>query len=102
MVGINLDTMRPMPTVEGYTVPGGFSGQAVRPLALRQVMECARACPDVSISGMGGVENALDAAGAGSTIVIQTRKDGEKVCLSKPVSTPSSPLLLQNNRNIYY
>ena len=28
------------------------------------------------------VENALDAAGAGSTIVIQTRKDGEKVCLS--------------------
>lgn len=28
------------------------------------------------------VENALDAAGAGSTIVIQTRKDGDKVCLS--------------------
>ena len=28
------------------------------------------------------VENALDAAGAGSTIVIQTRKDRDKVCLS--------------------
>ena len=62
VIGINLDTLRPMPTVEGYTVPGGYSGRAVRPIALRQVMECARACPDLSISGMGGVENALDAA----------------------------------------
>ena len=55
-------TLRPMPTVEGYTVPGGYSGRAVRPIALRQVMELARACPNLSISGMGGVENALDAA----------------------------------------
>jgi dihydroorotate dehydrogenase subfamily 1 len=62
VIGVNLETLRPMPTVEGYTVPGGYSGRAVRPIALRQVMECARACPDVSISGMGGVENALDAA----------------------------------------
>ena len=61
VMGVNLDTMRPMPTVEGYTVPGGYSGQAVRPIALRQVMECARACPEQSISGMGGIENALDA-----------------------------------------
>ena len=60
-VGINLDTFRPMPTVEGYSEPGGYSGRAVRPIALRQVMECARACPDVSISGMGGIESAEDA-----------------------------------------
>tara|TARA_R110002126_G_scaffold64513_3_gene165135 strand:+ start:819 stop:1919 length:1101 start_codon:yes stop_codon:yes gene_type:complete len=62
VIGINLETLRPMPTVEGYTVPGGYSGRAVRPIALRQVMELARACPNLSISGMGGVENALDAA----------------------------------------
>ena len=61
VVGINLETFRPMPTVEGYSEPGGFSGEAVRPLALRQVMECARACPSASISGMGGVETATDA-----------------------------------------
>ncbi len=61
VVGINLETFRPMPTVEGYSEPGGFSGEAVRPLALRQVMECARACPGASISGMGGVETAEDA-----------------------------------------
>jgi len=60
-IGINLDTLRPMPTVEGYSEPGGYSGRAVRPIALRQVMECARACPGVPISGMGGVETAEDA-----------------------------------------
>jgi dihydroorotate dehydrogenase len=51
-----------MPTVEGYTVPGGYSGQAVRPIALRQVMEIARAFPGVPISGMGGIETGADAA----------------------------------------
>jgi dihydropyrimidine dehydrogenase (NADP+) len=61
-IGINLDTFRPMPTVEGYSEPGGYSGRAVRPIALRQVMECARACPGVPVSGMGGVEDADDAA----------------------------------------
>ena len=61
IIGVNLDTLRPMPTVEGYSEPGGYSAQAVRPIALRQVMECARACPDASISGMGGAENARDA-----------------------------------------
>jgi len=61
-IGINLDTLQPMPTVEGYSEPGGYSGKAVRPIALRQVMEIARACPEASISGMGGVETAEDAA----------------------------------------
>lgn len=62
VVGIDPKTLRPMPTVEGYSVPGGYSGQAVRPIALRQVMEIARACPDVSLSGMGGIETGWDAA----------------------------------------
>jgi len=42
--------------LEGYTVPGGYSGQAVRPIALRQCMEVARALPETPISGMGGAE----------------------------------------------
>ncbi len=62
VVGINLETLRPMPTVEGYSEPGGYSGQAVRPIALRQVMEIARSCPGTPVSGMGGVETAEDAA----------------------------------------
>jgi hypothetical protein len=43
-------------------VPGGYSGQAVRPIALRQVMEVARANPGVAISGIGGIETGYDAA----------------------------------------
>ncbi len=62
VMGVNLKTLRPMPTVEGYTVPGGYSGQAVRPIALRQVMQLAKAFPEVPISGMGGIETAEDAA----------------------------------------
>src|SRR5215470_9502906 len=62
VIGIDLKTLRPMPTVEGYSVPGGYSGQAVRPIALRQVMEVARANPRVTISGMGGIETGYDAA----------------------------------------
>ncbi|MDP6955900.1 MAG: NAD-dependent dihydropyrimidine dehydrogenase subunit PreA, partial [Planctomycetota bacterium] len=37
-------------------------GQAVRPIALRQIMEIARACPGAPISGMGGIETGRDAA----------------------------------------
>src|SRR5882762_7067387 len=62
IVGIDRVSLRPQPTVEGYTVPGGYSGQAVRPIALRQVMEIARAFPGVPISGMGGIETGTDAA----------------------------------------
>ncbi|MBI4508262.1 MAG: NAD-dependent dihydropyrimidine dehydrogenase subunit PreA [Deltaproteobacteria bacterium] len=61
VIGIDLKTLRPQPTVEGYSVPGGYSGQAVRPIALRHVMEIARAKPGVTISGMGGIETGSDA-----------------------------------------
>lgn len=63
VVGIDPKTLRPQPTVEGNTVPGGYSGQAVRPIALRHVMEIARAIPEhVTISGIGGIETGWDAA----------------------------------------
>ncbi|MCC6322086.1 MAG: NAD-dependent dihydropyrimidine dehydrogenase subunit PreA [Phycisphaerales bacterium] len=41
VMSVNLDTLRPEPTVEGYTVPGGYSCKAVRPIALRMVMQTA-------------------------------------------------------------
>ncbi len=61
VIGVDLETLRPMPTVEGHSVPGGYSAQAVRPIALRMVMEIARDVPNASISGIGGVECAADA-----------------------------------------
>src|SRR6266542_3071695 len=53
VIGVDLNTLRPMPTVEGHTVPGGYSSQAVRPIALRMVSQLALSLPqDVSISGI--------------------------------------------------
>ncbi len=45
VMGINLDTLRPEPSVEGYSTPGGYSSKAVRPIALRMVMEIAQLDP---------------------------------------------------------
>jgi dihydroorotate dehydrogenase subfamily 1 len=62
VIGVDLKTLRPMPTVEGHTVPGGYSSQAVRPIALRMVSQLALGLPqEVSISGIGGIENSHDA-----------------------------------------
>ncbi len=41
VMGVDLETLRPEPTVEGHTVPGGYSCKAVRPIALRMVMQLA-------------------------------------------------------------
>ncbi|HCA38580.1 MAG: NAD-dependent dihydropyrimidine dehydrogenase subunit PreA [Phycisphaerales bacterium] len=66
VMGVDLKTLRPMPTVEGYAVPGGYSCKAVRPIALRMVMELARMqtedFPETTISGIGGIETGEDAA----------------------------------------
>jgi len=83
VTAVNLDTLRPEPSVEGYSVPGGYSCKAVRPIALRMVMELATMMyggnsgkpiptdgklaiqgefPDRSLSGIGGVETGEDAA----------------------------------------
>ncbi|MEM9914330.1 MAG: NAD-dependent dihydropyrimidine dehydrogenase subunit PreA [Planctomycetota bacterium] len=67
VIGVDLKTLRPMPTVEGYSTPGGYSSVAVRPIALRMVMEIANLIADEyegkrTISGMGGVETGEDAA----------------------------------------
>lgn len=62
VMGVDLETLRPQPTVEGYSTPGGYSCKAVRPIALRMVMELARAFPKKSISGIGGIETGEDAA----------------------------------------
>jgi dihydropyrimidine dehydrogenase (NADP+)/dihydropyrimidine dehydrogenase (NAD+) subunit PreA len=66
VTSVDLETLRPEPTVEGYSTPGGYSSIAVRPIALRMVKECAEAIrdhfPGRSLSGIGGVETGADAA----------------------------------------
>jgi dihydropyrimidine dehydrogenase (NADP+)/dihydropyrimidine dehydrogenase (NAD+) subunit PreA len=66
VMGVDLETLRPEPTVEGYTVPGGYSCTAVKPIALRMVKECAEMIrdkyPGRSLSAIGGIESGTDAA----------------------------------------
>jgi len=66
VMGVNLDTLRPEPNVEGYTTPGGYSSRAVKPIALRMVMEVAQLIrkefPGRSLSAIGGIETGNDAA----------------------------------------
>ncbi len=66
VLGVDLDTLRPEPTVEGYTTPGGYSCQAVMPIALRMCMEIAKLIraefPGRTLSGIGGIETGNDAA----------------------------------------
>src|SRR4051794_27334229 len=66
VMGVNLETLRPEPCVEGYTTPGGYSSRAVKPIALRMVMEVAQLIrkefPGRSLSAIGGVETGNDAA----------------------------------------
>ncbi|MDP3848915.1 MAG: NAD-dependent dihydropyrimidine dehydrogenase subunit PreA [Luteolibacter sp.] len=66
VMGVNLETLRPEPTVEGYSTPGGYSSKAIKPIALRMVMEIAQLVnkefPDRTVSGIGGIETGSDAA----------------------------------------
>lgn len=66
VIGVDLETLRPEPSVEGYTTPGGYSCQAVKPIALRMCMEIANLIdqefPDRTLSGIGGIETGEDAA----------------------------------------
>ncbi len=61
VIGVNLETLRPMPTVEGHSTPGGYSYYAVKPIALRMVAEMMLDNPDLTVSGIGGVVHAEDA-----------------------------------------
>jgi dihydropyrimidine dehydrogenase (NADP+)/dihydropyrimidine dehydrogenase (NAD+) subunit PreA len=66
VIGVNLDTLRPEPSVEGFTTPGGYSCKAVLPIALRMCMEVAKVIrdefPGRTLSGIGGIESGKDAA----------------------------------------
>ncbi|KAL0380264.1 UNVERIFIED_CONTAM: Dihydropyrimidine dehydrogenase (NADP(+)), chloroplastic [Sesamum angustifolium] len=67
VMGINLDTLRPEPCVEGYSTPGGYSSKAVHPIALAKVMSIARMMKnefgdkDYSLSAIGGLHWRYDA-----------------------------------------
>jgi dihydropyrimidine dehydrogenase (NAD+) subunit PreA len=60
IVGIDLETFAPQPVVQGYGTRGGFTGRAVRPVALRCIADIAGAV-DLPLSGVGGIYSWQDA-----------------------------------------
>jgi dihydropyrimidine dehydrogenase (NADP+)/dihydropyrimidine dehydrogenase (NAD+) subunit PreA len=66
VIGVNLETLRPEPTVEGFTTLGGYSCKAIMPVALRMCAEVAQLTraefPGRTLSGIGGIESGRDAA----------------------------------------
>ena len=73
IISINPHTYISSPAVHGMSAVGGYSGSAVRPIALRFIAELAKdpALADMHLSAMGGVETWQDALefillGAGS------------------------------------
>ncbi len=63
LIGVNPHTYITAPSVHGMSAVGGYSGNAVKPIALRFIMELGQnpKLKGMHISGMGGVENWSDA-----------------------------------------
>ena len=63
VVGVNLHTFVSVPAVRGQSAVGGYSGNAVRPIALRFIAELAKnpALAGMHLTAMGGVETWQDA-----------------------------------------
>jgi dihydropyrimidine dehydrogenase (NAD+) subunit PreA len=59
---IDLDKKIGMPIINGKSSISGYSGKAVKPIALRFIQQMRTAIPDVQISGIGGIETWIDAA----------------------------------------
>jgi dihydropyrimidine dehydrogenase (NAD+) subunit PreA len=60
---VDLGTMAPKPTIQGRGSISGYSGPAVKPIALRFIAELAQSKElNLPVSGMGGIETWPDAA----------------------------------------
>ncbi|MFA4860961.1 NAD-dependent dihydropyrimidine dehydrogenase subunit PreA [Methanoregula sp.] len=71
LMGIDLETLEPLPSVAGHSTYGGYSGPAVKPIGLRIVSQIARELP-VPALGIGGIscwEDAAEYIAAGASAV---------------------------------
>ncbi len=59
---IDLERKTAMPIINGKSSISGYSGKAVKPVALRFIQQLRDGIPDLPISGIGGIETWEDAA----------------------------------------
>ncbi len=63
IVGVDLDTFAPQPSVAGKSSHGGYCGPAVKPIALHLVSAvCGDSKVKIPVSGIGGISTWRDAA----------------------------------------
>lgn len=60
IIGVDVDTEVPLPSVQGFSTSGGLSGQSVRPIALRCISEIKKASK-LPVSGIGGIDDWVSA-----------------------------------------
>lgn len=60
LAGIDIETLTPLPNVEGYSTFGGLSGRCIKPIGLRCVAEIAKET-EAPIYGAGGISSWRDA-----------------------------------------
>lgn len=60
LMGVDIETFEPAPSVAGYSTYGGYSGPGVKPIGLRVVSQVARST-NVPVIGIGGVSSFEDA-----------------------------------------
>jgi dihydropyrimidine dehydrogenase (NAD+) subunit PreA len=61
LIGVDLETLEPLPSVNGHSTYGGCSGPGMKPIALRAVCEIFKST-NCAVSGIGGVGTWRDAA----------------------------------------
>ena len=59
-MGFDLKTLNPKPNIGGFTTYGGYSGAAIKPIALRCVSALLKS-PAIPVMGSGGISNGFDA-----------------------------------------
>jgi len=71
LMGVDLESFAPRPTVAGKSSHGGYCGPAVKPIALHLVSSVAKAVkiPIVGIGGIGGWADAAEHIALGATTV---------------------------------
>ena len=71
LIGIDIETGKPLPTVNGYGGFAGITGPSVKPITLKNIIQVAQNV-DIPIFGVGGVstyKDAIELMMAGASVV---------------------------------
>lgn len=59
IIGVDIETLTPLPSIDGYSTSGGLSGKSIKPIGLRCIADIAKAV-ELPIVATGGISNWKD------------------------------------------